>query len=67
MSLSWGMHQELSKLLMYRQNTKEIKPLDGPLKNWAIFYGRSVIVQVITKTLEIVYLMYSHQCLVRKP
>ncbi len=36
-------HQEPTKLLMYRQNAKEIKALDGPLKNWAIFYGRSVI------------------------
>ncbi|MES2027126.1 MAG: hypothetical protein V4448_16365 [Pseudomonadota bacterium] len=45
MFLSWEVHQELSKLLMDRQNAKEIKQLDGPLKNWAIFYGKSQIKQ----------------------
>jgi hypothetical protein len=52
MSLSWGAHQELSKLLMHRQSAKEIKQLDGPLKNWAIFYGGSVHSPAISKMLE---------------
>jgi len=33
-------YQELKKLLIHRQIVKEFKQLDGPLKNWAIFYGR---------------------------
>lgn len=54
-------HQEPTKLLMYRQNAKEIKQVDGPLKNWAIFYGRSVNSQAIFKMLAGVSWLYTHQ------
>lgn len=37
---------------MHLQNAKEIKQLNGPLKNWAIFYGGSGISPAISKMLE---------------
>lgn len=54
-------HQEPPKLLMYRQNAKKINQLDGPLKNWAIFYGRSLINPAIIQMLEGVTRLYTHQ------
>lgn len=57
------MYQEPTKLLMHRQNAKEIKQLGGPLKNWAIFYGRSGISTAIPKMLEGVSWLYTHQCI----
>ncbi len=64
---SMKVHQEPTKLLVHRQNAKEIKQLDGPLKNWAIFYGRSQNIPAILRKLEGVSWVYTHQCVIREP
>lgn len=54
---------EPTKLWMHLQNAKEIKQLDGPLKNWAIFYGRSLINPAILYLWGGVSKRYTHQYL----